>query len=128
MGGSVDFVRQVCSSTGLTSQRRLLELPPMPVPTPRVAALGVPECCVQSYSACQSQQWCSELPIEGCVQGAFTWAWVKAFTAGHLDTTVHQHVKAMHNILSNLKQHFRYLDQTLVVQLSGSAREQDRVL
>jgi len=125
---SVDFVVSSTSVHGKLAPRpRVLELPPLPTPPVR-ATPGVPVACCHCYSACQNQQWNSELPIEGCVQGAFTWTFIKALTAGHLDSSVHSHVKAMHSILGDLRQHFRWLDQTPVLQLSSAARLQDPVL
>jgi len=111
---------------------RYLDLPPLPAPPSQSgpSAGSFPECSavVHCFSACQNKQWCAELPIEGAVQGAFTWAFVKALTAGHLQTTVHQHSKALHSILTDLRRHFRWMDQTPVLQLSASAKLQDSVV
>lgn len=114
-------------NNALSSQPRFLELPPLPIPSTRVTP-GTPLCNCHCYSASQSEQWCAEFPIEGCVQGAFTWTFVKALTAGHLHTTVQQHGKALHSILAELRFHFRWIDQTPVIQLSTSAKLQDYVL
>lgn len=115
------------ANAALSSQPRYLELPPLPIASTRVAP-GAPLCTCHCYGACQSEQWCAEFPIEGCVQGAFTWTFVKALTAGHLHTTVQQHGKALHSILAELRYHFRWIDQTPVIQLSGSAKLGDYVL
>jgi len=108
-------------------QPRFLDLPPLTPPLTS-AVPGTIECCCHCYSACQSHQWCAELPIEGCIQGALTWAFVKALVAGHLDTSVQQHSKAMHAILADLRHHFRWVEQTPLLQLSGTAKQQDLVL
>merc|ERR1712203_134651 len=80
------------------SHPRLLRLPALsPLPTP--LSPGRPACRIYSYSACKMNQLCAELPIEGCVQGAFTWAFVESLTAGHFDMSVHQHNKALQRIV-----------------------------
>lgn len=125
---AVESTDHVPRSTGvLGSQPRYLELPPLLVPSTRVLP-GAPVCNCHCYSACQGEQWCAEFPIEGCVQGAFTWTFVKALTAGHLHTTVQQHGKALHSILAELRYHFRWINQSPVIQLSSSAKLQDYVL
>lgn len=122
-----DFIRPREAGVRSSMLPRYIELPPLPTPASPVAAQP-PVCCCHCYSACQGQDWCSELLIEGCVQGAFTWAFVKALTAGHLDTTVQQHNKALDGILADLRHRFKWLDQTHVLQLSGSATLHDQVL
>jgi len=109
---------------------RLLRLPLLPMPAPLfIGSPGSPpQCRCHCYAACRAAQWCAELPIEGCVQGAFTWAFVKAFTAGRLDTSVNKHMNALRSILGNLRAHFRWLDQSPQLQLSGSADMQDNLL
>jgi len=109
------------------SQARLLDLPPLPTP-PSLPLPGPPVCCCHCYSACQSEQWCVELLIEGCVQGAFTWAFVKSLTAGHIDTNVQRHCKALDRILSDLQTKFGWIDQMPVLQLSAAAKHEDLVL
>jgi len=105
---------------------RALELPPLPMPATPVPS-GPLACLCHCYAACEAQQWCSELAIEGCVQGAFTWAFVKALTVGHLDIAVRMHSKALRKILGDLQQHFRWLEQAPLIQLSPSASLQDAV-
>ncbi|CAK0859879.1 unnamed protein product [Prorocentrum cordatum] len=56
------------------------------------------------------------------MQGAFTWAWVKALVAGHLDPPTRQLHAALHSILADLQQRFSWMDQTPVVQLSTAAK------
>lgn len=106
---------------------RYLDLPPLSGQLVRAAnsSRGAPEpsCLVDCYSACQHPQWCVEIPIEGVVQGAFTWAWVKALISVHLDAQVaSQLCSALKGILAELKDHFQWLDQTPMVQLSASAK------
>jgi len=123
-----DVVRpRAAAGTGFVSQLRLLQLPPLPRSLRR-PSVTISQCCCHCYSACDRAQWCAELLIEGCVQGAFTFSFVKALTAGHLRTTVHQHAKAMHNILGDLRYNFRWIEQTPVLRLSATAKQQDYVL
>jgi hypothetical protein len=79
------------------------------------------QCQVYCFSACQHQEWSAEIPIEGVMQGAFTWAWVKALMAGHLDPPIRQLTVALRAILADLQRHFQWIDQTPVVQLSVAA-------
>lgn len=110
-----------------SAQPREIDLPLLPtVATP--IAPGMLECNCHCYSACQSTQWCAELSIEGAVQGAFTWSFVKALTLGHLCTTVQQHSRAMTTILQDMRQFAHWNQQTPLVQLSAVARDQDVVL
>ena len=64
------------------------------------------------------QQWSAEIPIEGVMQGAFTWAWVKALMAGHLDPPIRQLTHALRAILADLRRHFLWMDQTPVELLA----------
>mmetsp|Transcript_122546 Transcript_122546/g.392176 ORF Transcript_122546/g.392176 Transcript_122546/m.392176 type:complete len:190 (-) Transcript_122546:17-586(-) len=116
---------------GPSLRARMLELPPRPTPATalsKAAKRGSPSCRCHCYAACERHQWCAELSIEGCVQGAFTWAWVKAMLACHLEATVRQHSQVLHRILGDLQQHFHCIEQEPVVQLSPSAARQDPVL
>merc|ERR1712083_111038 len=99
------------------SRARLFRLPALP-PMPASPSPGRPVCRIYSYAACKSNQLCAELPIEGCVQGAFTWAFIKSLTAGHFDMSVHQHSKAVQRIIGDLKQNFMWLEQDPVLVLS----------
>uniref|UniRef100_A0A7S1QJC9 Uncharacterized protein n=1 Tax=Alexandrium catenella TaxID=2925 RepID=A0A7S1QJC9_ALECA len=98
---------------------------PMPQSLPLSGPLA---CSCYCYSACQSEQFCIELLIEGYVQGAFTWAFVKALTAGHMDTTVARHCAALDRIMLDLQTKFGWIDQAPVLQLSALARQDDLVL
>lgn len=115
---------------GPVIRARRIELPPLPVAPSSVPAVpaGPPAGRCYTYSACGSQQWCAELSIEGCVQGAFTWSFVKALTACHLEASVRQHTQALQRILGDLRQHFRCVEQVPVVCLSPHGRHQDLVL
>merc|ERR1712060_228852 len=109
------------------ARARLLRLPSLP-PLPSPPLPGRLACRIHSYAACRRGQWCAELPIEGCIQGAFTWAFIKSLIAGHLDMSVHQHSKALQRIIGDLKQNFAWLEQDPVLTLGGSATLDDRVL
>merc|ERR1712008_207432 len=94
MGLLADTQQQRAAS----SRTRLLELPPLPRPqSPAPPAL--PVCRCYHYAACQRDQKAAELLIEGCVQGAFTWGFVKSLAAGHLNMTVEQHTRALKGIV-----------------------------
>jgi len=71
---------------------------------------------------------CVELLIEGCVQGAFTWACVKSLIAGHLDMSVSRHSKALDRILGDLQQKIGWIDQVPVLHLSAAAKPEDLFL
>jgi len=109
------------------SRPRLLELPPLPRPQSPAPA-GLPVCRCHQYAACQRDHKAAELLIEGCVQGAFTWAFVKSLAAGHMDMTIEKHTKALQRIVGDLKQKFGWIDQVSHVQIVGSASPQDVVL
>lgn len=80
------------------------------------------------YAACRPNQCCNEVAIEGCVQGAFTWAFVKAFTVGHLDTTVAKHLESLRSVMHNIQTHCWWADQTPQVQLSSRSSLKDPFL
>jgi len=109
------------------SRARLLDLPPLPRPqSPPLP--GLPVCRCHQYAACQRDQKAAELLIEGCVQGAFTWAFVKSLAAGHMNMTVEKHTKALQRIVGDLTQKFGWVDQVSHVQIVGSATSEDVVL
>jgi len=91
--------------------------PTKPSPAPDM------QCQVYCFSACQHEQWSAEIPIEGVMQGAFTWAWIKALMAGHLDPPIRQLTVALRAILADLRRHFQWIDQTPVVQMSSAAKQ-----
>ncbi|CAK9080637.1 Metacaspase-1 (PfMCA1) [Cleaved into: Large subunit p20, partial [Durusdinium trenchii] len=88
-------------------------------------ARGGPSCKCYSFATCQNDQVCCELPIEGCVQGAGTWAFVKAVAACHFSVSLAQHSKATDSILQNLRRKYRWIQQTPVIQLSASANVEE---
>jgi len=112
------------------SRPRFLDLPVIPVRhTPKqLRTNAFPECRMHCFSACQNQEWCSEFPIEGTVQGAFTWSFIKALAAGHFHCGVYQHVRMVTKIISDLRQHFKGVEQTPTLQVSSTASMQDVVL
>lgn len=89
---------------------------------------GGPSCKCYSFAMCQNDQVCYELPIEGSVQGAGTWAFVKAVAACHFSVSLAQHSKAMDSILQNLRRKYRWIQQTPVIQLSASANVEDTLI
>eukprot|EP00928_Gymnodinium_smaydae_P036845 TRINITY_DN25697_c0_g3_i1.p1 TRINITY_DN25697_c0_g3~~TRINITY_DN25697_c0_g3_i1.p1 ORF type:complete len:1640 (+),score=384.46 TRINITY_DN25697_c0_g3_i1:133-5052(+) len=113
---------------------RFLELPPLPPPPlGSLAAAGprpgqFPECQVHCLCACRNSQWDAELPLEGTVQGAFTWAFVKAFAAGNFHCTLQSLQRQLESITADLKNHFKGVEQTPVLQLSRATSGQDYVL
>eukprot|EP00746_Dinoflagellata_sp_MGD_P003647 gnl/MRDRNA2_/MRDRNA2_107068_c0_seq1.p1 gnl/MRDRNA2_/MRDRNA2_107068_c0~~gnl/MRDRNA2_/MRDRNA2_107068_c0_seq1.p1 ORF type:complete len:1812 (+),score=449.39 gnl/MRDRNA2_/MRDRNA2_107068_c0_seq1:383-5437(+) len=112
------------------SRPRFLDLPVIPVRhTPKqLRTNAFPECRMHCFSACQNQEWCSEFPIEGTVQGAFTWSFIKALAAGHFHCGVYQHVRMVTKIIADLRQHFKGVEQTPTLQVSSTASMQDVVL
>lgn len=62
------------------------------------------------------------------MQGAFSWAFLKAMAQGHFHVGIYQFQQFMTNLLLSLKTHFKHVDQQPVVQLSADASLQDVVL
>ncbi|CAJ1382760.1 unnamed protein product [Effrenium voratum] len=63
------------------SRPRFLELPQLPVqhtPPQIWRPQTFPSCKLHCFCACRLQEWDAELPLEGTVQGTFTWAFAKA--------------------------------------------------
>jgi len=115
------------------SRPRFLDLPILPVqhtsPQPLPSRTSAfPTCWLHVFSACKLKEWCAEFPIEGTVQGAFSWAFLKALVAGHFHCGVYQFQRMLTKILLDLKTHFKGVEQTPVVQLSHAANLQDIVL
>jgi len=112
------------------SRPRFLDLPVVPVQhTPgHLRAPVFPQCWLHCFSACKLQEWCAEFPIEGTVQGAFSWAFLKAMARGHFHCGVYQFQQMLTRILADLKLHFKGVEQTPLLQLSQSASMQDVVL
>lgn len=113
------------------SRPRFLELPPLPVahtPVRFRGAIVFPECSLHCFMACKLMEWDAEFPLEGTVQGAFTWAFIKAFAAGQMRCRVQDLQQALSKITAALKLHFTGVEQTPTVQLSRSANAHDLVL
>eukprot|EP00439_Symbiodinium_sp_Y106_P073213 s271_g13.t1 len=113
------------------SRPRFLELPPLPVqhtPAHLPRSNSFLPCTLHCFSGCRLKEWCAEFPIEGSVQGAFSWAFLKALAQGHFHIGVYQFQQLVSNILLNLKGYFRHIDQQPVLQLSAAASPQDVVL
>lgn len=111
------------------SRPRFLELPVLPVThTPAyVRTTGPVACWLHCFLGSKHEEWSAEFPIEGTVQGAFSWAFLKAMAQGHFHCGLYQFQKALTDILGDLRVHFRGLEQTPVLQLSPSASMQDVV-
>merc|ERR1719446_1984662 len=79
------------------SRPRFLELPVLPVIHTPARLLQprtqFPRCQLHCFSACRLQEWCAEFPIEGTVQGAFSWAFLKALARGHYHCGVYQFLR-----------------------------------
>jgi hypothetical protein len=112
------------------SRPRFLELPVLPVRhAPRhLRASTFPTCWLHCFSACRLQEWCAEFPIEGTVQGAFSWAFLKALARGHFHCGVYQFLRTLADIMTDLRLHFKGVEQTPVLQLSQTAAMQDVIL
>merc|ERR1712242_241262 len=74
--GQVDYKRL----RDFISRPRFLELPILPVQhaSSDVSDGSFPKCWLHVFGGCRLEQWCAEFPIEGTVQGAFTWAFIRA--------------------------------------------------
>eukprot|EP00913_Durusdinium_trenchii_P020683 g19424.t1 len=102
------------------SRPRFLELPPLPVqhtPPELPRSTNLLACTLHCFSGCRLKEWCAEFPIEGTVQGAFSWAFLKAMAQGHFHVGIYQFQQFMANLLLNLKTHFKHVDQQPVVLL-----------
>jgi len=124
--GRVDYAKL----RDFISRPRFLELPVLPLRhTPRHLALkSFPSCWLHCFSACKLHEWCAEFPIEGTVQGAFSWAFIKALAGGHFHCGVYQFQRMLTKILADLKIHFKGVEQTPLLQLSQGGSMQDVVL
>jgi hypothetical protein len=125
--GKVDYTKL----RDFISRPRFLELPSLPAqPTTdhTSTALRCPRCVMHCFTACRLHEWCAEFPIEGTVQGAFTWAFIRALAQGHYNCGVYQVMRAQAMILADLKIHFKGVEQTPVMQLSPTAGLHDVVL
>merc|ERR1719491_1095206 len=102
---------------------RYLQLPVLPVRhCPRhVRGGSFPVCWFYNFSACNLDEWSAEMPIEGTVQGVFTWAFLKAFGGCHFHCSVYQAQAALAKALADLKATMKGIEQTPVLQLSQSA-------
>lgn len=112
------------------SRPRFLQLPVLRVrQAPRNTHGQVyPSCWLYSFSACNLQEWCAEFPIEGTVQGAFTWAFLKAFAACHFHCSAYQLMRMLTKIMTDLKVHFKRIEQTPTLLHSQHAGMNDIVL
>lgn len=86
---------------------RRLVLPSVPLARPAPVAASF-QCQLTCYGAGEPSQWCAELPIEGVVQGAFTWAWVKAMLYSTSVTQMRSHIDTH---LLELRKQYRWLER-----------------
>jgi len=110
------------------SRPRFIELAPLSVqgaPAECGTAPAHPACALRCFSACGLKEWDAELPLEGTVQGTFTWAFIKALAASEFKCSVHQLWEAIVGITGGLKQHFKGVEQTPALALSQSAAASD---
>jgi len=114
------------------SRPRYLELPALQARhTPRhLRGADFPVCWLHCFSACKTNELCVEFPIEGTVQGVFTWAFIKALVGCHFYCGVFQLQRMLASILSDLKVQLRgvAVEQNPILQLSQSASVNDVVL
>jgi len=112
------------------SRPRFLDVPVLPVQhTPlHLSPNASPRCRVHSFSACRLRQWGAEFPLEGTVQGAFSWAFLKALAQDHFQCAVYEFQRTLTKILADMRLHFKGVEQTPFLQLSRSASLQDVVL
>jgi len=124
--GNVDYQKL----RDFISRPRFLELPVLPVQhTPaHIQRNPVAKCWLQCFSGSRLEEWAAEFPIEGTVQGAFSWTFLKALARGHFHCGLYQFQRVMADMLADLKVHFRGVEQSFVLQLSESASMQDVVL
>eukprot|EP00930_Biecheleria_cincta_P038654 TRINITY_DN26554_c0_g1_i4.p1 TRINITY_DN26554_c0_g1~~TRINITY_DN26554_c0_g1_i4.p1 ORF type:complete len:1627 (+),score=511.56 TRINITY_DN26554_c0_g1_i4:102-4982(+) len=113
------------------SRPRFLELPTLPVqhtPGHLPRNNSFPACTLHCYSGCRLKEWCAEFPIEGTVQGAFSWAFIKALAQGHFHCGLQQLQQLIVQLVRSLQAQFRGVEQLPVVQCSEAASLQDVVL
>jgi len=113
------------------SRPRFLELPPLPVqhtPALMQQSATFPECVVHCFAACKAQEWDAELPLEGTVQGTFSWAFTKALAAGGFRSTAGELQEVLLRRTADLRQHFKGVGQTPVLLLSKAASADDSVV
>mmetsp|Transcript_14524 Transcript_14524/g.51077 ORF Transcript_14524/g.51077 Transcript_14524/m.51077 type:complete len:1789 (+) Transcript_14524:100-5466(+) len=112
------------------SRPRFLELPVLPVQhtPPHIQPSGLVKCWLHCFFGSKLEEWSAEFPIEGTVQGAFSWAFLKALARGHFHCGLYQFQRMLTEMLADLKVHFRGVEQTPVLQLSQTASMQDVVL
>lgn len=113
------------------SRPRYLEVPPLPVqhtPSYLPRSSSYPSCVLHCFSGCRIKEWCAEFPIEGTVQGAFSWAFLKALAQGHFHCNLQQFHQTVATLLTNLKVHFQGFQQIPLLQISQAATMQDIVL
>jgi len=126
MRGRVDYAKL----QDFVSRPRFLELPPLPISPTRVPSQGTdafPKCAIRCFSACRLAEWNVELPLEGTVQGSFTWAFVKALAAGNFQSTVGKLHQQVVEIVEDLRRQFSGIEQTPIVVLSPTATSDDPV-
>lgn len=114
------FGEERTEASAFSPRQRYLHLLPI-IRTDGTGQLPESSCAVQCFCACQRHQWCAELPIEGVMQGAFTWAWIKATIAGNLQPTARQRMEVMKTIILDLRNRFTWLEQEPVLLMSAAA-------
>lgn len=105
----------------------------LPRSGPGTRALAPPvapplNCSLVALSACNHSEFCAEFPIEGTVQGAFTWAIVQAFSAAQFTLGADALNKAVNTLVRDLTRHFKGITQTPTLTCSGTAEPSDIVL
>lgn len=125
--GRVDYAKL----HDFVSRPRFLELPALPIShsfgKTSQGPAGLPQCIVRCFSACRLPEWNAELPLEGTVQGSFTWAFIKALAAGNFESSVGQFQRQLVVAMEDLRRDFSGVEQSPVVHLSRTASLDDLV-
>lgn len=112
------------------SRPRFLEIPARPFR--HVQLLGkpipAPRCIVHALAASRLVEFNAEMPLEGTVQGALTFVFIKALAGSQFNVSWQQLYQVMSSLLSDLRTKFQGVEQTPVLHLSRTASASDKVL
>jgi len=124
--GQVDYTKL----RDFISRPRFLELPVLSVEhNAEEERNPLPiNCSLYCFFGSKPEEWSAEFPIEGTIQGAFSWAFIKALAKGNFNCGVYQFKCLLSELLGDMKIHFRGVEQAPVVLTSESANLQDLVL
>jgi len=119
MGVSAHVILMLdCGQSADTKPKtRALKIPNKPALTKEIR----PPCKVYMLRAAEAEEPCAEYTIEGCVQGLFTWATVKAWGATRYSCSVAHYQSLVHSMLADLTKSRPESKQTPIIDLSPSA-------